>query len=145
MSNTDTRPSIQVTREFKASPEQVFDAWTQVDQLKKWMCPGEIKTGAVSADPQVNGDYSIEMIHSDGNSTITKGKYLVVDRPHKLVMSWQWQMEGSVESKVTVELKATDNGTELTLTHDLLRDDEAAKQHTHGWEGCLLKLDQQFG
>jgi len=32
-------PTAKVTRFLDASPEEVFDAWTNPDQARRWMCP----------------------------------------------------------------------------------------------------------
>jgi uncharacterized protein YndB with AHSA1/START domain len=44
------------------------------------------------------------------------------------------------ESLVTFLLKPLDGGTELTLTHEHLPDQEARVSHEHGWSGLLDKL-----
>jgi uncharacterized protein YndB with AHSA1/START domain len=32
-------PTAKITRFLDASPEEVFDAWTNPDQARRWMCP----------------------------------------------------------------------------------------------------------
>jgi hypothetical protein len=41
-------------------------------------------------------------------------------------------------------LRPIPEGTELTLTHSLLRDEASAKSHEEGWSGSLDKLQRHF-
>jgi uncharacterized protein YndB with AHSA1/START domain len=65
----------------------------------------------------------------------------VQQRPsRKLVYTWVWKSTPERESLVTVELRAKDGGTELTLTHAGFVDEAARERHEHGWSGCLDRL-----
>lgn len=44
------------------------------------------------------------------------------------------------ESLVTFLLKPMDGGTELTLIHEYLHDNEARESHKRGWNGWADKL-----
>jgi hypothetical protein len=46
---------------------------------------------------------------------------------------------------VTFRLKPFDGGTELTLTHEHLPDEEARNSHEQGWSGLLDKLPMFLG
>ena len=47
------------------------------------------------------------------------GTYREIDRSRRLVFTWGIAEESSDESVVTIEIRATDAGCELTLTHEL--------------------------
>ena len=49
------------------------------------------------------------------------------------------------ESLVTFRLEPFDGGTELTLTHEHLPDEEARTSHEQGWNGLLDKLPVFLG
>jgi hypothetical protein len=46
---------------------------------------------------------------------------------------------------VTFLLESFDGGTELTLIHNLLPDEEARRSHEDGWKGFLNKLQLFLG
>jgi hypothetical protein len=41
-------------------------------------------------------------------------------------------------------LRAIETGTELTLVHSLLSDENSARAHEGGWDGALQKLIRRF-
>jgi hypothetical protein len=64
-------------------------------------------------------------------------------------MSWRWTRNGQVEehdreSRVEIRLRAIETGTELTLVHSLLSDENSARAHEGGWDGALQKLIRRF-
>jgi uncharacterized protein YndB with AHSA1/START domain len=61
-------------------------------------------------------------------------------------MSWRWTggAEDPGESRVEIDLRAVGDGTELTLTHSRLHDEESARGHEEGWSGALDKLERRL-
>jgi uncharacterized protein YndB with AHSA1/START domain len=51
----DQRSSIRLVRVLPAPPEEVFDAWTDPESIREWMCPGAIYETAATLDVRVNG------------------------------------------------------------------------------------------
>ena len=49
------------------------------------------------------------------------------------------------ESRLSFDLRAVEGGTELTLTHARLHDEESRASHEGGWSGALDKLEKMFG
>jgi uncharacterized protein YndB with AHSA1/START domain len=67
-------------------------------------------------------------------------------KAERLSMSWRWTggIENSGESLVEFKLRGVADGTELTITHSGLHDDETRRSHEHGWTGALDKLERHF-
>lgn len=133
---------IVMKRNYSASPEKLYSAWTDANFLAKWFRPNErwIKVETES-DPVVGGKYSITMTHLDGDSVNIFGNYLDLE-PGKLVkMTWasDWDDDRTVTT-VTVSLVPIPNGTELTLVHENLKGEEARSGADSGWQGCLDSL-----
>jgi uncharacterized protein YndB with AHSA1/START domain len=63
----------------------------------------------------------------------------------KLVFTWEWPGMPERESLVTFLLEPIDSGTELTLIHEQLPDEEARDSHKNGWSGLLDKLTDFLG
>lgn len=53
---------ITITREFDASPEKVWQAWTDPKQLAKWWSPRGFTTPVVEIDAKVGGKLYIVML-----------------------------------------------------------------------------------
>jgi uncharacterized protein YndB with AHSA1/START domain len=133
---------LMVQRKIKASPERLFDAWTKPELMKQWFHAGEkMTTTAAEADLRVGGAWRVEMKASTGQLHPSKGHYKVIDRPHKLVFTWYPYEQADYETTVTLLFKkVSDNVTELTLTHEGLRNEKDRANHNGGWNGCLDSL-----
>ena len=134
----EDQDALVVRRVIRASREEIFDMWTEADNLRLWMRPPRALGATAESDARVGGRYRIVM-HGDRDYD-HHGEYLVVDRPSKL--SFTWISEGShyQTSVVTVELFDRGGGqTELVLTHERLPQEEAAR-HAEGWTEILGEL-----
>ena len=56
------KPSLTLKRRFKATPAQVYKAWTEPAHLAKWMGPVDVTSVEATADVRVGGRYHIRMI-----------------------------------------------------------------------------------
>jgi uncharacterized protein YndB with AHSA1/START domain len=144
MSRTDRaddaagQPVLRLARHFKAPRQAVFRAWTDPQALAAWFGPEGVQTRNVEVDLRPGGAFSLEMHEADGVYPLS-GVYRQVVPPERLVFSWVWghgELEG-LETLVTIELRETDGGTELTLTHEGLPSPTAREKHEGGWIGCL--------
>jgi uncharacterized protein YndB with AHSA1/START domain len=75
----------------------------------------------------------------DGMRIEHTGEFLVIDRPRRLVFTWQSPYTGATPSLVTIELVQVDGGTELRLVHERLPADQAGA-HGGGWGRILDRL-----
>jgi uncharacterized protein YndB with AHSA1/START domain len=97
-------------------------------------------------DPQVGGRFRVRFRMLDGSEHESSGEYLELVKPERLSMSWRWAggAEDPGESLVEIWLRAVAEGTELTLTHSRLHDEETRRSHEQGWTGALDKLERRF-
>jgi uncharacterized protein YndB with AHSA1/START domain len=133
---------LVVQRKIKASPERLFDAWSRPELMKQWFHAGENMTTPVAeADLKVGGPWQVVMRKSDGKDYPNNGKYLVIDRPNKLVFTWHPMGQADYETKVTLLFKkVSEEFTEMTLTHEGLRDQDWVDRHNAGWVACIDSL-----
>jgi uncharacterized protein YndB with AHSA1/START domain len=143
---------VVVRRVVRASRERVFDAWTKPELMQHWYV-GAKGTSRSTVDLRIGGAYSNEMLlegqcaDSEGGNVNTvphgirsylhHGTYLEIVRPERLVFTWN--SPAAKDSRVTVELRAVDNGTEVTITHELLASDQLDSHH-EGWSFALAGL-----
>lgn len=109
-----------VTRHFDAPAERVFDAWLRRESIARWMFGPAVRKEEIvrlSLDPRVGGAFSFR-VERDGETINHLGKYLEIERPHRLVFSWIVDGENA-GSRVRVEIAAKEDGCELTLTQEL--------------------------
>jgi uncharacterized protein YndB with AHSA1/START domain len=131
-----------LSRHFNASCEAVFDAWTDAEGLGAWFSP--MTTASVpKLDLKVGGEFQIDM-HGDGEDYVHKGKYLEIERPHRLAFTWLSDGTGQQETTVTLDLQADADGTALTLTHTQFPSDESRDNHAKGWTAIVEKLEAEL-
>jgi len=134
--------SLRLTRVIPAPIEAVFQAWIDPALMSHWFFVQETWTAEVENDLRVGGEFVIKM-HTDGGETFTcSGVYYEIEPPTRLVFSWT--SYAVTESRVTIELRDVEGGTELTLTHEDLVDAIARNAHGEGWGGCLASLELFF-
>lgn len=130
---------VEVRQVIAASPERVFDAWTDAEFMTRWMRPGPGMQCRCRLDVRVGGGFEIDMITPDGTTLPHIGTYRVVERPRKLVFTWSSAPTEHRETVVTIEFRAVPEGTELLLTHEGLPT-TTAESHRGGWGRILEQL-----
>jgi uncharacterized protein YndB with AHSA1/START domain len=138
--------SLTLVRRIKARPSVVFDAVTTAEGIAHWWGPDAGPVLIAEADPRKGGRYRVRFRKLDGSEHECSGEYLDVVWPERLVMSWRWKggEEDPNESRLEIALRPVPEGTEMTITHSLLNDDQTRSSHTDGWTGALDKLEALF-
>ena len=133
--------SLVIRRRIAATPEELFDAWTDADGMRDWMCPGNIRSVEVRIEPRVGG--SLLVIMHDAHKTYEhKGQFVIVERPSKLVFTWIAASTDMQPTLVTVEfLPISETESELVLTHERFPRKEPADQYRGGWSQIVARLD----
>lgn len=137
--------SLRLERTYDATPEEVFDAWTSPEVLRRWWAAAPAwRTPVAEVDLRVGGRYRISMEDPETGSVHTVGgEYREVRRPERLAYSWCWEQGGGGTghvSTVTVDFLEQDGRTTVVIEHVGLATPESREQHRHGWEGCLESL-----
>lgn len=130
---------LVIRKTIPASAERLFQAWTEPEQLKQWWGPESVTCIEAVVDLRVGGRYRIGNRFADGSVLWIRGKFEVIDAPHKLVYTWQIGTD-SREELVSVSFRTTDGQTEVTVVHERIPDTRTRDSHEQGWLGCLSKL-----
>ena len=72
-----TGPPYTASVHIRAQPEQVFDYFTEPEAILRWM--GDY----AALDPVPGGQFTLDV-----NGVPVRGRYLAVDRPRRLLISW---------------------------------------------------------
>jgi uncharacterized protein YndB with AHSA1/START domain len=130
---------IEITKEIAASPETVFRALTDRDELSRWW------TTRAESDPRPGGafDYRFEFEEpteqrEDHSYT---GAYHDVVENERVAYPWHGRLG---ETKVEVTLRPSGDGTTLRLVHSGWGEGgewpAAVKMHEEGWGFFLENL-----
>src|SRR5262249_46569048 len=131
---------LVTSRLIPAKPEQLFEAWTSPEHLRKWWGPpGGHCTHAI-VELVVGGSYLRDNTLADGSNVIIPGRFTLIDAPHQLAYTWQVRPGPAHSELVTVTFAACDAGTQVTVEHIQIRDERSKTEHTAGWAACLDRL-----
>src|SRR5262249_41813145 len=118
---------------YPVPPSRVFEAWTNPQALRAWFAPNPAaEMPEVTVDLRVGGEYRFRLINPDNQEHCVSKRYQEIAPPSKLVFTWLWATALDRESLVTVELRESDNGTDLVLTHERFHDGPELQNHEHG-------------
>jgi uncharacterized protein YndB with AHSA1/START domain len=136
--------SLTIIRRIKASPQTVFNALTQAEQITRWWGPDAGPVLIAESDPRVGGRFRVRFRMLDGSEHESSGEFREVAPPERLAMTWQWLGDDDPVSLVEIRLRAVEGGTELIFTHSRLPSRESRDSHREGWSGALDKLEAMF-
>ena len=136
------KPEVRITRRYPVAPEKVWRAWTDPQALSAWFGPGGPNCVTLAElDVRPGGRYRIRFDTPDGEQHEVGGEYDVVEPNRRLVFGWAWHSTPERVSRVSIELKPVDDGTELDFRHARFFDATALANHKRGWMPAFEKLD----
>ena len=145
--------TVQLRHQYNASPQQVFDAWSNPEALGKWFGPHSHNCKVEKYDFRENGEYQIRMMPvaedtdcagDSSQDSVCAGTFVQIIPAEKIVMTFGWiENGGDINGTLlTIELANTKEGCELLLTHERLPNKEACDAHRGGWQGSLECLEE---
>jgi uncharacterized protein YndB with AHSA1/START domain len=119
--------------DLPAPPEEIFRHLTDPAAMIRWMGQHAV------LKPVPGGAFEVDI-----NGVPVRGRYLEVDPPRRVVVSWG--VAGNADlppgaSRVEVTLTPIASGTRLRLVHRDLPPDQASI-HDTGWQHFLSRLGQ---
>jgi len=134
--------TVVIHRRIVATREELFDAWTDAEGMRAWMCPGNTVSVDVRMDLRVGGSLLVIMRDPDKKHE-HRGEFTVVDRPGKLAFTWIAVATDMRPTLVTVEFFAvSESECDLVLTHEKFPKKEASDQYRGGWAQIVGRLEQ---
>jgi uncharacterized protein YndB with AHSA1/START domain len=141
---TQAALGLRLERTFDAAREDVFDAWTNPEVLRRWWAAGaDWETPAADVDLREGGRYRLSMRNPASDEThVVVGEYREIQRPGRLVYTWSWEGPSpeADETVVTVEFHDRDGATDVVLVHEGFSSDQSRDAHDHGWVNVLENL-----
>lgn len=145
----DTDKGFTLTREYDATPEQIWRAWTEPAQAAEWWHPSGLQTPveSVSIDAHPGGRYAYTMVDDlSGEAHPTGGVYREVSAPERLVFTWG-APDTDPDDAFLVTVTIADLGELSRMTFDLRGYDGMSGDGSiyDGWESALDALAQHLG
>jgi uncharacterized protein YndB with AHSA1/START domain len=131
--------TLVVRKTIRATPERLFDAWTQPAQLRQWWGPQDVACTDAQIDLRVGGLYRIANRFPDGRIVWITGQFELIEPPDRLVYTWSVEPQ-TVRERVTVRFERRGDGTDLVVVHERIADEPTRDVHEQGWRECLEGL-----
>lgn len=136
---------VFVRRRFRASREDVFDAFTDPKTLVRWFSPSaDIGTEVLEHDLRIGGAYRLGFRFPDGSQDTVRGAFKEIQPPDRLAFTWTWDppdRHAGIETFVTVVLREEGAETEVVISHDRFPTHETRDRHDAGWATTLDRLE----
>jgi uncharacterized protein YndB with AHSA1/START domain len=136
------QPCLRMTRRFDASPERLFDAWTDPRMAHGWLfTTPDSESHSAEIDLRVGGQWKI-VDRRGGTDYAAIGEYLEIDRPRRLVFTFGMPQFSPAFNTVTVAIVADGNGALMTLTQEGLPPEHIPPTQD-GWSNMFEALSKQ--
>jgi len=137
---------LRIERSFPASAEEVFDAWTSPEVMRRWFhCGADWETPVAEVDLRVGGAVRIVMRRPDGRQSGAHGEYMVIDRPHRLLMTWTFDEAPANQQLIELTFEEAAGTTTVILINRGIATDERRESQDEGWRLCLDELQRLLG
>jgi uncharacterized protein YndB with AHSA1/START domain len=134
---------VRIERTFAASAEEVFDAWTSAEVMRRWFHPApEWDTQQAEVDLRVGGKVRVVMRRPDGGEVEAQGEYTLIERPHRLMMSWTFDDHPANEQLIELSFSESEGSTTVLMVNSGISSAERRDGQDEGWRGCLDELER---
>jgi uncharacterized protein YndB with AHSA1/START domain len=133
--------AVRIERTFAATAEDVFDAWTSPEVMRRWFHPASVwETPEAEVDLRVGGRVRVVMRKPDGTEAEAHGDFALIDRPYRLIMTWTFDDEPSNEQLIELSFSESEGSTTVLLVNTGISTDARRDAQDWGWRGCLEQL-----
>jgi uncharacterized protein YndB with AHSA1/START domain len=134
---------LRIERTFAAAAEDVFDAWTSPEVMRRWFhCAPDWDTPEAEVDLRVGGSVRVVMRRPDGTHAEAHGQYTLIDRPHRLAMTWTFHDDPSNEQQIELFFSEAGGSTTVLMVNSGISTEERRGAQDWGWRGCLDELER---
>jgi uncharacterized protein YndB with AHSA1/START domain len=136
---------VRIERTFAASAQEVFEAWTSPEVMRRWLHPApDWGTPEAEVDLRVGGKVRVVMRRPDGTEVEARGEYAVIERPHRLVMTWTFDDDPSNEQLIELSFSESERSTTVLMVNSGISTDERRDGQDWGWRGCYDELERML-
>ncbi len=110
-----TDEQILITREFDASKDLVYEAWTTPELVKRWWNAKRGEVTVAEIDLRVGGSWRYAMTTDDGTEVAFHGEYREIVPNERIVSTEVYEGMPDAEAVNTLTLTEADGRTTLTI------------------------------
>jgi uncharacterized protein YndB with AHSA1/START domain len=134
--------TLRLERTLAATPDQVFAACVDPDQLEKWWGPAGFTSPEMELDVRPGGRYRIAMQPPEGELFHLRGEFLAVERPTRLSYTFVWEEPDpdDRETVVVLTFTETDDGALTRLEQGAFATETRYELHRSGWTDGFERL-----
>lgn len=126
-------------REYDATPERLFSAWTDPSMLSRWFGCGDNMLWRIHEwNPRAGGSIHVSLDFG-GRPYEVKGTFTIVDPPRHLQYRW------SDNETVDVRTEPRGSGSILRLEHTWPPTEDDRSMISAGWTSAFAQLDRALG
>jgi uncharacterized protein YndB with AHSA1/START domain len=141
----ETGQELRIERTFAAPAEEVFDAWTSPEVMRRWFHAFEDwETPEAEVDLREGGKVRVVMRRPDGRDSGMGGEYRLIDRPHRLVMTWTFDDHPANEQLIELTFSESEGSTTVLMVNSRISTNERRESQDMGWYGCFTELQRIF-
>jgi len=134
----DAARVVRIERTFEAPAEDVFDAWTSPEVIKRWFRPAQgWQEPSAEVDLRVGGTIRVVMRDPDGKPVSAGGEYTLIERPHRLAFTWTFDDDPSNEQMIELEFTEQDGATTVLFVNSNISEQERRDAQYDGWSTCI--------
>jgi uncharacterized protein YndB with AHSA1/START domain len=135
---------LRVERWFDATPEEVFDAYTDPAAQREWYQDQPDWIVQAACDLRVGGRWTVAFGPPGAEPYRETNVFEQVDRPRRLVYTSTVTMPdgSSFDTGMEVTFQEHDGRTQMTIVHTGFPSAELRDDHRGGWPGFLDRLER---
>jgi uncharacterized protein YndB with AHSA1/START domain len=142
---------VKLSRLIPGPAGEVFDVWFDPG------CPGGPWHGAakVIMNLTVDGLFYFGLDRAQARSKTPGiadtggllghfGRFTAIDRPRAVEHTWMSEHTRGIETTVSVTFEPHKGGTQMTIVHRGVPDDDMGRAHERGWTSLLARVAERF-
>jgi uncharacterized protein YndB with AHSA1/START domain len=142
---------LKLSRLIPGPAGEVFDVWFDPE------CPGGPWHGAkkVVMNLAVDGMFYFGIDRAKARSKTPEiadtttllghfGRFTAIERPRAVEHTWMSEHTHGIETTVSVSFEPGEGGTQMTIVHRGIPDDDMGRSHERGWTFLLARVAEQF-
>jgi uncharacterized protein YndB with AHSA1/START domain len=134
---------VRIERTFDSPAEDVFDAWTSEEVIRRWFIPQEgWQEADAEVDLRVGGRVQVVMRTPEGNPVRAGGEYTEIDRPNRLAFTWTFEDDPSNEQMIELEFTERDGVTTVVFVNSNISEQRRRNQQYDGWSTCFDEMER---